>query len=171
MQSQLSQTAGTIRSEVTNKTTNLQSQITQNANNINIKVNAVGDLSNICLNPTFIDGSTEGWENVFSSSGNPGSPTKFYGGVNTRNAFYGNMFAVAAGDKYFFSVFAWQNQSTHPLNIGFTYLPIRPFWNKISPLFKLIFNLAPLIVPVVMLFAFKLITLIMPPTSVQVLIL
>ena len=129
LQSQLSQTAGTIRSEVTNKTTNLQSQITQNANNINIKVNAVGDLSNICLNPTFIDGSTEGWENVFSSSGNPGSPTKFYGGVNTRNAFYGNMFAVAAGDKYFFSVFAWQNQSTHPLNIGFTYLQKDGTWN------------------------------------------
>ena len=129
LQSQISQTAGTIRSEVTNKTNNLQSQITQNANNINIKVNAVGDLSNICLNPSFIDGSTEGWENVFSSSGDLGSPTKFYGGVNTRNAFYGNMFAVAAGDKYFFSVFAWQNQSTHPLNIGFTYLQKDGTWN------------------------------------------
>lgn len=129
VQSQISQTAGTIRGEVTDRTNNLQSQITQNANNINLKVNAVGDLSNICLNPTFIDGSTEGWENVFSSSGDPGSPTKFYGGVNTRNAFYGNMFAVAAGDKYFFSVFAWQNQSTHPLNIGFTYLQKDGTWN------------------------------------------
>lgn len=129
LQSQISQTAGTIRNEVTDRTNNLQSQITQNANNISIKVNAVGDLSNICLNPTFIDGSTEGWENVFSSSGDPDSPTKFYGGVNTRNAFYGNMFAVAAGDKYFFSVFAWQNQSTHPLNIGFTYLQKDGTWN------------------------------------------
>ncbi|KAB1959055.1 hypothetical protein [Lactobacillus johnsonii] len=129
LQSQISQTAGTIRNEITDRTNNLQSQITQNANNISIKVNAVGDLSNICLNPTFIDGSTEGWENVFSSSGDPGSPTKFYGGVNTRNAFYGNMFAVAAGDKYFFSVFAWQNQSTHPLNIGFTYLQKDGTWN------------------------------------------
>lgn len=129
LQSQISQTAGTIRNEVTDRTNNLQSQITQNANNISIKVNAVGDLSNICLNPTFIDGSTEGWENVFSSSGDPGSPTKFYGGVNTRNAFYGNMFSVAAGDKYFFSVFAWQNQSTNPLNIGFTYLQKDGTWN------------------------------------------
>lgn len=129
LQSQISQTAGTIRNEITDRTNNLQSQITQNANNISIKVNAVGDLSNICLNPTFIDGSTEGWENVFSSSGDPSSPTKFYGGVNTRNAFYGNMFAVAAGDKYFFSVFAWQNQSTHPLNIGFTYLQKDGTWN------------------------------------------
>ncbi|MEJ6075513.1 gp58-like family protein [Lactobacillus johnsonii] len=129
LQSQISQTAGTIRNEITDRTNNLQSQITQNANNISIKVNAVGDLSNICLNPTFIDGSTEGWENVFSSSGDPGSPTKFYGGVNTRNAFYGNMFAVVAGDKYFFSVFAWQNQSTHPLNIGFTYLQKDGTWN------------------------------------------
>lgn len=129
LQSQISQTAGTIRSEVTNKTTNLQSQITQNANNINIKVNAVGDLSNICLNPSFIDGSTQGWENVFSSSGDPGSPTKFYGGVSTRDAFYGNMFPVATGDKYFFSVFAWQNQSTHPLNVGLTYLQKDGSWN------------------------------------------
>lgn len=129
LQSQISQTAGTIRSEVTNKTNNLQSQITQNANNINIKVNAVGDLSNICLNPSFIDGSTQGWENVFSSSGDPGSPTKFYGGVSTRNAFYGNMFPVATGDKYFFSVFAWQNQSTHPLNVGLTYLQKDGSWN------------------------------------------
>ncbi|AAK27911.2 hypothetical protein [Lactobacillus johnsonii] len=129
LQSQISQTAGTIRNEITDRTNNLQSQITQNANNISIKVNAVGDLSNICLNPTFIDGSTEGWENVFSSSGDPGSPTKFYGGVNTRNAFYGNMFSVAAGDKYFFSVFAWQNQSTNPLNIGFTYLQKDGTWN------------------------------------------
>lgn len=129
LQSQISQTAGTIRNEITDRTNNLQSQITQNANNISIKVNAVGDLSNICLNPTFIDGSTEGWENAFSSSGDPGSPTKFYGGVNTRNAFYGNMFSVAAGDKYFFSVFAWQNQSTNPLNIGFTYLQKDGTWN------------------------------------------
>ena len=129
LQSQISQTAGTIRSEITNKTTNLQSQITQNANNINIKVNAVGDLSNICLNPSFIDGSTQGWENVFSSSGDPGSPTKFYGGVSTRDAFYGNIFPVATGDKYFFSVFAWQNQSTHPFNVGLAYLQKDGSWN------------------------------------------
>ena len=129
LQSQISQTAGTIRNEITDRTNNLQSQITQNANNISIKVNAVGDLSNICLNPTFIDGSTEGWENVFSSSGDPGSPTKFYGGVSTRDAFYGNMFPVATGDKYFFSVFAWQNQSTHPLNVGLAYLQKDGSWN------------------------------------------
>ena len=129
LQSQISQTAGTIRNEVTDRTNNLQSQITQNANNINIKVNAVGDLSNICLNPSFIDGSTQGWENVFSSSGDPGSPTKFYGGVSTRDAFYGNMFPVATGDKYFFSVFAWQNQSTHPLNVGLAYLKKDGSWN------------------------------------------
>ncbi|MGY0445000.1 gp58-like family protein [Lactobacillus johnsonii] len=129
LQSQISQTAGTIRNEITDRTNNLQSQITQNANNISFKVNAVGDLSNICLNPTFIDGSTEGWENVISSSGDPGSPTKFYGGVNTRNAHYGNMFAVAAGDKYFFSVFAWQNQSTQHLNVGFAYIQKDGTWN------------------------------------------
>ena len=129
LQSQISQTAGTIRNEITDRTNNLQSQITQNANNINFKVNAVGDLSNICLNPSFIDGSTQGWENVFSSSGDPGSPTKFYGGISTRDAFYGNMFPVATGDKYFFSVFAWQNQSTHPLNVGLAYLQKDGSWN------------------------------------------
>ncbi len=38
LQSQISQTAGTIRSEITDKTTNLQSQITQNANSFNIRL-------------------------------------------------------------------------------------------------------------------------------------
>ena len=38
LQSQISQTAGTIRSEVTNKTNNLQSQITQNADNFNVRL-------------------------------------------------------------------------------------------------------------------------------------
>ena len=38
LKSQISQTAGTIRSEITDKTTNLQSQITQNANSFNIRL-------------------------------------------------------------------------------------------------------------------------------------
>lgn len=38
LKSQISQTAGTIRSEVTNKTNNLQSQITQNADNFNVRL-------------------------------------------------------------------------------------------------------------------------------------
>ncbi|WP_288627783.1 gp58-like family protein [uncultured Lactobacillus sp.] len=122
VQSQISQTAGTIRDEVTDRTNNLQSQITQNANNINLKVNAVGDLSNICLNPNFDDGSTAGWENISSSTGNGGSPSKFYGGISIRDGFYGNMFSVSAGDKYYFSVFAWQNQSSHNFSIGLAYL-------------------------------------------------
>lgn len=122
VQSQISQTAGTIRDEVTDRTNNLQSQITQNANNINLKVNAVGDLSNICLNPNFDDGSTAGWENISSSTGNGGSPSKFYGGISIRDGFYGNMFSVSAGDKYYFSVFAWQDQSSHNFSVGFTYL-------------------------------------------------
>ena len=103
LNSQINQTAGTIRNEVTDKVNSLQSQITQNANNINLKVNAGGDLSNICLNPNFTDGSIAGWENIESSTGNGGSPSKFYGRIQTRDAFYGNMFSVSAGDKYYFS--------------------------------------------------------------------
>lgn len=127
--SALSQTVRTIRSEVTNNINGLQSQITQNANNINLKVNAVGDLSNICLNPNFMDGSTLGWENISSSTGNGGSPSKFYGGISIRDGFYGNMFSVSAGDKYYFSVFAWQDQSSHNFSIGLTYLQKDGSWN------------------------------------------
>lgn len=127
--SALSQTVRTIRSEVTNNINGLQSQITQNANNINLKVNAVGDLSNICLNPNFDDGSTAGWENISSSTGNRGSPSKFYGGISIRDGFYGNMFSVSAGDKYYFSVFAWQDQSSHNFSIGLTYLQKDGSWN------------------------------------------
>lgn len=127
--SALSQTVRTIRSEVTNNINGLQSQITQNANNINLKVNAVGDLSNICLNPNFMDGSTLGWENISSSTGNGGSPSKFYGGISTRDGFYGNIFSVSAGDKYYFSVFAWQDQSSHNFSIGLAYLQKDGSWN------------------------------------------
>lgn len=127
--SALSQTVQTIRSEVTNNINGLQSQITQNANNINLKVNAVGDLSNLCLNPNFMDGSTSGWENISSSTGNSISPTKFYGCLNIRDGFYGNMFPVGAGDKYYFSIYAWQDQSSHNFSIGFAYLLKDGSWN------------------------------------------
>lgn len=129
LNSQINQTAGTIRNEVTDKVNSLQSQITQNANNINLKVNAGGDLSNICLNPNFIDGSIAGWENIESSTGNGGSPSKFYGRIQTRDAFYGNMFSVSAGDKYYFSVYAWPDQSTHNFSLGFTYLKKDGSWD------------------------------------------
>lgn len=129
LQSQISQTAGDIRNEVTNKISGVQSQITQNANNINLKVNAVGDLSNICLNPNFDDGSTAGWENISSSTGNSISPSKYYGGISIRDGFYGNMFSVSAGDKYYFSVFAWQDQSSHNFSIGLAYLQKDGSWN------------------------------------------
>ena len=134
LNSQINQTAGTIRNEVTDKVNGLQSQITQNANNINLKVNAVGDLSNICLNPNFADGSIVGWENISSSTGNGLSPSKFYGGISTRDGFYGNMFSVSAGDKYYFSIFAWQDQSSHNFSIGFTYLQKDGSWNWQSAL-------------------------------------
>lgn len=127
--SALSQTVQTIRSEVTNNINGLQSQITQNANNINLKVNAVGDLSNLCLNPNFMDGSTSGWENISSSTGKSISPTKFYGCLNIRDGFYGNMFPVGAGDKYYFSIYAWQDQSSHNFSIGFAYLLKDGSWN------------------------------------------
>lgn len=129
LQSQISQTAGTIRNEVTNKISGVQSQITQNANNINLKVNAIGDLSNICLNPNFMDGSTSGWENISSSVGNTISPSKFYGCLSIRDGFYGNMFPVATGDKYYFSIYAWQDQSLHNFSIGFAYLLKDGSWN------------------------------------------
>lgn len=64
LQSQISQTAGTIRSEVTNKTTNLQSQITQNADNFNVRLqNATsGGGINLARNTSDM-WSDSGWSN------------------------------------------------------------------------------------------------------------
>lgn len=122
------------KTDVDHKVSGVQSQITQNANNINLKVNAVGDLSNICLNPNFDDGSTAGWENISSSTGNSISPSKYYGGISIRDGFYGNMFSVSAGDKYYFSIYAWQDQSSHNFSVGFTYLQKDGSWNWQSAL-------------------------------------
>lgn len=122
------------KTDVDHKVSGVQSQITQNANNINLKVNAVGDLSNICLNPNFDDGSTAGWKNISSSTGNSISPSKYYGGISIRDGFYGNMFSVSAGDKYYFSIYAWQDQSSHNFSVGFTYLQKDGSWNWQSAL-------------------------------------
>lgn len=121
LQSQINQTATTLRGEVTDKVNGLQGQITTQADNINLMLGTAGDLSNICRNPDFMDGSTNGWENVSSSTGNGSSPSKYYGGINKRDAYYGKWFPVAAGDKYYFSTYAWQDQSTNQFSLGLVY--------------------------------------------------
>ncbi len=121
LQSQINQTATTLRGEVTDKVNGLQGQITTQADNINLMLGTAGDLSNICRNPDFMDGSTNGWENVSSSTGNGSSPSKYYGGINHRDGYYGKWFPVAAGDKYYFSTYAWQDQSSNSFNLGFVY--------------------------------------------------
>ncbi len=121
LQSQISQTAATLRGEVTDKVNGLQGQITLQADNINLTIGSTGDLSNICRNPDFMDGSTNGWENVGSSTGNGSSPSKYYGGIQSRDAYYGKWFPVAAGDKYYFSTYAWQDQSTNQFSLGLVY--------------------------------------------------
>lgn len=70
LQSQISQTAGTIRSEVTNKTANLQSQITQNADNFNVRLqNATsGGGINLARNTSDV-WSDSGW-NSFNGTAN-----------------------------------------------------------------------------------------------------
>ena len=129
LQSQINQTATTLRGEVTDKVNGLQGQITTQANNINLMLGTAGDLSNICRNPDFMDGSTNGWENVSSSTGNWLSPSKYYGGINHRDGYYGKWFPVAAGDKYYFSIYAWQTQSSNNFNLGFVYEKKDGTWN------------------------------------------
>ena len=129
LQSQINQTATTLRGEVTDKVNGLQGQITTQANNINLMLGTAGDLSNICRNPDFMDGSTNGWENVSSSTGNGSSPSKYYGGINHRDGYYGKWFPVAAGDKYYFSTYAWQDQSSNSFNLGFVYEKKDGTWN------------------------------------------
>ncbi|MDY5593767.1 MAG: phage specificity protein [Limosilactobacillus reuteri] len=97
-----------------------------NLNNVSGQVNGlkedtIGDLSNICRNPNFKDGSTRGWEGVFSSTGNGHSPSKYYGVTHQRDAYYGDWFPVASGDNYYFSAFAWQDTSSNHFNLGFIY--------------------------------------------------
>ena len=121
LQSLNTQTATAIRSEVTDKVNRLQGQITTQANNIDLTIGSTGDLSNICRNPDFMDGSTNGWENVGSSTGNGSSPSKYYGGINHRDGYYGRWFPVASGDKYFFSTYAWQGQSSNLFSLGLVY--------------------------------------------------
>ncbi|OCX46853.1 hypothetical protein BFD03_08515 [Limosilactobacillus reuteri] len=129
LQSQINQTATTLRGEVTDKVNGLQGQITTQADNINLMLGTAGDLSNICRNPDFMDGSTNGWENVSSSTGNGSSPSKYYGGINHRDGYYGKWFPVAAGDKYYFSTYAWQDQSSNSFNLGFVYEKKDGTWN------------------------------------------
>ena len=129
LQSQINQTATTLRGEVTDKVNGLQGQITTQADNINLMLGTAGDLSNICRNPDFMDGSTNGWENVSSATGNGSSPSKYYGGINHRNGYYGKWFPVAAGDKYYFSTYAWQDQSSNSFNLGFVYEKKDGTWN------------------------------------------
>lgn len=129
LQSQINQTATMLRGEVTDKVNGLQGQITTQANNINLMLGTAGDLSNICRNPDFMDGSTNGWENVSSSTGNGSSPSKYYGGINHRDGYYGKWFPVAAGDKYYFSTYAWQDQSSNSFNLGFVYEKKDGTWN------------------------------------------
>ena len=121
LQSLNTQTATAIRNEVTDKVNNLQGQITTQADNINLTIGSTGDLSNICRNPDFMDGSTNGWEDVGSSTGNGSSPSKYYGSIKSRDAYYGKWFPVAAGDKYYFSTYAWQDQSTNQFSLGLVY--------------------------------------------------
>ncbi|MCC4380441.1 peptidase [Limosilactobacillus reuteri] len=129
LQSQINQTATTLRGEVTDKVNGLQGQITTQANNIDLTIGSTGDLSNICRNPDFMDGSTNGWEGVGASTGNGMSPSKYYGGIQRRDAYYGKWFPVAAGDKYYFSTYAWQDQSSNSFNLGFVYEKKDGTWN------------------------------------------
>lgn len=129
LQSLNTQTATAIRNEVTDKVNNLQGQITTQADNINLTIGSTGDLSNICRNPDFMDGSTNGWEDVGSSTGNHSSPSKYYGGINKRDAYYGKWFPVAAGDKYYFSTYAWQDQSTNQFSLGLVYKKKDGHWD------------------------------------------
>ncbi|WP_231122854.1 peptidase [Limosilactobacillus reuteri] len=129
LQSLNTQTATAIRNEVNDRVNNLQGQITTQADNINLTIGSTADLSNICRNPDFMDGNANGWEGVGASTGNGMSPSKYYGGIQRRDAYYGRWFPVAAGDKYYFSTYAWQDQSSNNFNLGFVYEKKDGTWN------------------------------------------
>lgn len=123
-----------VRDNITN---GIQNQVNDTKNQVNAAKNQIsglqnasrGDLSNICRNPNFMDGSTAGWQGVTASTGNGSSPAKYYGCIQQRDAYYGDWFTVAAGDQYFFSIFAWQDTSPNHFNFGFVYEQTDGHWN------------------------------------------
>ncbi len=116
LNSQINQTATTLRGEVTDKVNGLQGQITTQANNINLMLGTAGDLSNICRNPTF--DNHDGWtDSVHVESNWPEIPTKNCGVLFTRDGYYGKSFTVVPGDRYYTSVFA-NNQNDVDFVLG-----------------------------------------------------
>lgn len=116
LQSLNTQTATTIRNEVTDKVNGLQGQITTQANNINLMLGTAGDLSNICRNPTF--DNHDGWtDSVHIESNWSEMPTKNCGVLFTRDGYYGKSFTVVPGDRYYTSVFA-NNQNDVDFVLG-----------------------------------------------------
>ncbi|MCP0886923.1 gp58-like family protein [Ligilactobacillus sp. WILCCON 0076] len=114
------QTDSAIQQRVTSDTFNAET--TTLSNMINSKVTAGGDVTNICLNPYFSDGSTTGWSGIAGvSTGNGSSPTKYYAGQVQRDAYYGDWFNVVKGDVYYIQGFAWTDNSTNLFNIGLTF--------------------------------------------------
>lgn len=86
-------------------------------NGIQNQVNSIqgkleGDLSNICRNPTFSHG-VEGWKSSHLVTEGPWSemPTPKNGTLFVRDAYYGELFPVSKGERYYTSVFAHNGDS------------------------------------------------------------
>lgn len=87
-------------------------------NGIQNQVNSIqgkleGDLSNICRNPTFSHG-VEGWKSSHLAVEGPWSemPTPKNGTLFVRDAYYGELFPVSKGERYYTSVFAHNGDSS-----------------------------------------------------------
>ncbi|EST11100.1 phage tail protein [Sporolactobacillus laevolacticus] len=83
------------------------------ANSVTAQQIMVGDFTNLCINPNFQDAS--GMENgygwwggyAYTSTGDGGSPTKYYGCFQGRDSHCGSYFAVTPGEKFYCSFFSW----------------------------------------------------------------
>lgn len=119
LSSQISQTAGTIRSEVTNKTNNLQSQITQNADNFNVRLqNATsGGGINLARNTSDV-WSDSGW-NSFNGTSNQ---TKIIAQVYFEGLHVGDWVTGHADYQY-------QNLSGNDMYIHFQGFGNKTEWN------------------------------------------
>jgi phage minor structural protein len=83
------------------------------ANSIKTQQINVGDFTNLCINPNFQDsygnvsGAGWGWSFQWPSTGDGGSPSKYYGGFRGRDGFCGDWFTVTPGEKFYCSMFSW----------------------------------------------------------------
>src|SRR5699024_6012091 len=96
-----------------------QSQVTQLSN---VWQASVGKLADFIYNSTFEDGSSLGWEGITVETGYTHSPSKYYGAIRQRDAYFGDLIPIEGGERLNFSIHVWNFTSNpQPFRFGVRY--------------------------------------------------